>query len=128
MRNIKSNFKQNPDGKSEGTYSKYASLDNKIDGFHYYFMFLKFGIGRWASDASHEIREGHLSREEAINLVEKYDSEFPKKYFKVFLDYCNLSEGNFYKIYDKWRGNHIWIKKNNVWKLRHTVGHYGVND
>ena len=32
--------------RSEGTYSKYASLDDRFDGFHYYLGFIKFGIGR----------------------------------------------------------------------------------
>ena len=42
-------------------------------------MFLKFGIGRATSDAAHEIRDKHLTREEAVKLVKKYDGEFPKK-------------------------------------------------
>ena len=64
-----------------GTYSKYSSIDDKIDCFHYYTMFIKFGIGRASFDASQEIRNGKITREEGINLVKKYDSEFPKKYF-----------------------------------------------
>ncbi len=35
-------FQANPEGRSEGTYSKYASLDDKIDGFHYYLMYMKY--------------------------------------------------------------------------------------
>ena len=40
------------DERSEGTYSKYASLDDKLDGFHYYLSYIKFGIGRATSDLS----------------------------------------------------------------------------
>ena len=61
-------FKTNPDGRSEGTYSKYASLDDQLDGFHYFFMLLKFGFGRATSDAAHEIRDGLITREEGIAL------------------------------------------------------------
>ena len=75
-------FSANP-GRSEATYSKYASLDDKTDGFHYYMSLIKFGIGRATSDAAHEIREGHISREEGVSLVNRYDEEFPKKNFKV---------------------------------------------
>ena len=53
-------FTANP-GRSEGTYSKYASLDDRLDGFHYYLAFIKFGIGRATSDAAHEIRDGHIT-------------------------------------------------------------------
>ena len=44
--------------RSEGTYSRYASLDDELDGFHYYLMLANFGIGRKTSDSAHEIRDG----------------------------------------------------------------------
>jgi N-acetyl sugar amidotransferase len=114
-------FKPKPDGRSEGTYTKYSSLDDATDGFHFYFMLLKFGFGRATSDAAKEVREGHISREEAVRLVNKYDEEFPIKHYQKFLKYCYISEKEFIKICDSWRSSHIWIKKNNKWKLRKQV-------
>lgn len=108
---MKTGFKPNPDGRSESTYSKYASLDDKVNGFHFYFMYLKFGIGRCTSDASQEIRHGHLSRTEAVKFVEKYDSEFPKKHFQEFLEYCEISKRKFEDICDSWRNSNLWVKK-----------------
>ena len=66
-------FIANPDGRSEGTYSKYASLDDRLDGFHYYLAYMKFGIGRCTSDAAHEIRDGHITREEVVALIRQFD-------------------------------------------------------
>lgn len=114
-------FKTNPDGRSEGTYSKYASLDDRIDGFHYYLMFIKFGIGRATSDVCQEIRDGHISREEGIALVKRYDGEFPKKHFREFLEYCNIDEGVFWQIVDSWRSPHLWSKTGGEWNLRYQV-------
>ena len=114
-------FKANPEGRSEGTYSKYASLDDKIDGFHYYLMFAKFGICRATSDAAHEVREGHLTREEAVQLVRKYDGEFPVKYFKDFLEYCDISAETFWEIVNKWRADHLWDKVDGDWKLKTKI-------
>ena len=37
--------------------------------------YIKFGIGRATSDAAHEIRDGHITREEGVQLVEKFDHE-----------------------------------------------------
>ena len=62
------NFKPNPD-RSEGTYTRYSSLDDKLDWLHYYMMFIKFGIGRTTSDAAREIREGKMLREEGSHLL-----------------------------------------------------------
>ena len=114
------NFEVNPN-RTEGTYSKYASLDDKLDGFHYYLMFIKFGIGRATSDSAHEIRDGKISREEAVYLVKKYDGEFPKKYYKIFLEYCRLNDEKFEKIIDSWRSPHIWKRNNGKWELKNTV-------
>jgi N-acetyl sugar amidotransferase len=114
-------FKANPDGRSEGTYSKYASLDDKTDGYHYYLAFIKFGIGRATSDASHEIRDGHITREEGVSLVKRFDGEFPKKYFQEFLEYCDISQDRFEKIIDSWRSPHLWKKENGKWQLLHQV-------
>lgn len=120
-------FQANP-VRSEGTYSKYASLDDKIDGFHYYLMFIKFGFGRATSDAAHEVRDGHLTREEAVSLVGKYDGEFPKKYFQTFLEYCGITEEYFWQVVDAWRPEHIWRKADGEWRLRHKVDGSGCDD
>jgi len=113
-------FTPNP-VRNEGTYSKYASLDDKIDGFHYYLSFIKFGIGRATSDSAHEIRDGHLTREEGVALVKKFDGEFPRKYFDIFLKYCSISEEYFWDVIDSWRSPHLWEKKGGDWKLKHAV-------
>ena len=91
-----SEFMANPD-RTEGTFSKYSSLDDKIDGFHYFTTYIKFGIGRTTYEAAQEIRNHHISREEAVMLVRKYDGEFPKKYFREFLEYIADHNDEFVK-------------------------------
>ncbi len=116
----KCNFLPNPE-RSEGTYSKYSSLDDKIDGFHYFTTYIKFGIGRASYDAAQEIRNNHISREEAIALVKKYDGEFPKKYFNEFLEYINISEQKFWELIDNGRSSHLWEMSGNKWELKYKV-------
>jgi N-acetyl sugar amidotransferase len=113
-------FQANP-VRSEGTYSKYASLDDKIDGFHFYLSYAKFGIGRATSDSAHEIRDGHLTREEGVQLVRKFDGEFPIKHFKSFLEYCDIKEEYFWEVVDSWRSTHLWKKEKDKWILRHKI-------
>lgn len=116
-------FQANFDGRSEGTYSNYASLDDKTDGFHFYLGYIKFGLGRTTSDAAHEIRDGHLTREEGVALVHKYDSEFPQKYFKEFLEYNSMTKAEFWEVVDFYRSisPHLWEKVNGEWRLKHKV-------
>lgn len=114
-------FEPNPDGRSEGTYSKYASLDDRIDGQHYYTMFIKFGQGRAMNDACRDIRDGHITREEGVALVNRYDGEFPKKHFQEFLDYIEIDEDRYWEIIDGARSPHLWKKSGNDWMLRHPI-------
>lgn len=107
--------------RTEGSYSKYSSLDDKIDMFHYYTTLIKFGIGRATYDASQEVRNGKITREEAVRLVQKYDQEFPKKYFKEFLEYISLTEDEFFSTVDKFRSPHLWEQENGHWRLKHAV-------
>jgi N-acetyl sugar amidotransferase len=107
--------------RSEGTYSKYASLDDRLDGMHYWMGFIKFGFGRATQDASHEIRDGHITREEGVALVRRYDGEFPKRYFRDFLDFLAIDEEHFRAVVDAWRRPNIWEKSGGEWKLRHQV-------
>jgi N-acetyl sugar amidotransferase len=116
------NFEANPDGRSQGTYSKYASLDDKVDGFHYYLSVIKFGIGRATSDAAHEIREKLITREEGIALIRRYDDEFPAKHFELFLDYCDITEDYFWEVIDSWRNENLWERADGEWKLTKKIG------
>ncbi len=111
--------------RTEGTYSKYSSIDDQIDMFHYYTTLIKFGIGRATYDAAQEIRNEKITREEGVQLVRKFEQEFPKKYFKEFLEYISVTEEEFHSTIDKFRSPHLWTKDNGEWKLRHTVWNEG---
>lgn len=113
-------FEANED-RTEGTYSKYNSIDDKTDPYHYWTTLVKFGIGRATYDVSQEIRNDHITREEGVALVRRYDEEFPRKYFPEFLDYLDMEEAEFFEIADSFRSPHLWRKSGGEWKLRHKV-------
>lgn len=113
-------FEANP-VRTEGTYSKYNSLDDRIDGLHYYTTFIKFGIGRATYDASQEVRNRHLTRQEAVALVHRFDGEFPERYAKEALEYVGLTVERFKEICDEFRSPHLWEQLDGEWRLRHRV-------
>jgi N-acetyl sugar amidotransferase len=113
-------FQANP-FRTEGTYTKYNSLDDRIDGLHYYTTYIKFGLGRASYDASQEIRNKHLTREEGVALVHRFDGEFPEKYFKEIMDYIDMDPERFLELCDEFRSPHLWKKEGGEWKLRHRV-------
>jgi len=120
-------FKARP-FRTQGTYSKYNSIDDKIDDLHYYTTFIKYGIGRATYDASQEIRNKHITREEGMALVKRFDGEFPDKYFNEIMDYIEMKPERFKELSDEFKSEHLWTKINGEWKLRHTVNKDGADD
>lgn len=107
--------------RTEGTYSKYNSIDDKIDDLHYYTTYIKFGLGRASYDASQEIRNKHLTREEGVALVRRFDGERPQRYFNEVMEYLGMDPNRFDELCDQFRSSHLWRKENGEWKLRHPI-------
>jgi N-acetyl sugar amidotransferase len=114
--------------RTQGTYSKYNSIDDKIDDLHYYTTYIKYGIGRATYDASQEIRNKHLIREEGQALVNRFDGEFPDRYFDEIMEYIGMSSKRFNELCDEFRSPHLWKQVNGEWKLRHNVNKTGTDD
>ena len=121
-------FKTRP-FRTQGTYSKYNSIDDKIDDLHYYTTYIKFGIGRATYDASQEIRNGHVTREEGVALVNRFDGEFPDRYFDEVMEYIGMQPERFHELADHFRSPHLWgTDASGKPKLRHNVAGTGLDD
>lgn len=121
-------FKARPH-RTQGTYSKYSGIDDKIDDLHFFTTFIKFGIGRATYDASQEIRNRHLTREEGVALVNRFDGEFPDRYFNDVMKYLEMDPAHFHELCDRFRSPHLWGKADDgEWKLRHNVAGKGLDD
>ncbi len=114
--------------RTQGTYSKYNSIDDKMDDLHFYTLFIKFGIGRTTYDVSQEIRNDHLNIDEGKKLIKKFDGEFPTRYFNDIMNYLKIKRNFFLNHINKFRSPHLWKKTNKKWKLRHTVNKDGTDD
>ena len=121
-------FKARP-FRTQGSYSKYSGIDDKIDDLHFYTTYIKFGIGRTSYDASQEIRNKHLTRDEGVALVKRFDGEFPDRYFEDVMKYIEMEPEYFHELCNKFRSPHLWGKdENGSWKLRYNVMGTGLNE
>jgi N-acetyl sugar amidotransferase len=120
-----------------GTYTKYSSIDDKMEDYNYYTLGIKYGIGWTSNIASFEIRDGDITREEGLALCKKYDLEFPIRFSKDLYEYVSLpkdeypiasknfeqpivDEKYFLDLHDRFRSPHLWEKRGDKWNLRHT--------
>ncbi len=79
-------------GRSAGSFEGFDSIDDGIDGLDFYLMYLKFGFGRATRMASRMINYGHMTQEQGMKHIEKYDGEFPYDYLPEILDYLDMDE------------------------------------
>jgi hypothetical protein len=130
-------FQASPE-RTPGTYSKYNSIDDRMDDFHYFTTHVKFGIGRATYDASQEIRSGDITREEGVALVRRFDGEFPERFVDQLFDYLSIDQKEFpvafkafahprmtreyfLELADRFRSPHLWKKEAGRWVLRHPI-------
>jgi len=76
-----------------GQICNYENLDCYFVDIHDYLMYMKYGFGRATTQACLEIHRGRLTREEAIELVNKYDGEVET--VKEFCEYIGITEKRF---------------------------------
>lgn len=106
-------FEASPE-RTPGTYSKYNSIDDKLDDLHYWTTYQKFGIGRATYDAAQEIRSGDITREEGVALVRRFDGEYPARFEDEVLRYLSVpgfvpaTRSWLYDLANKFRSPHLW--------------------
>ncbi|WP_421782398.1 N-acetyl sugar amidotransferase [Kiloniella litopenaei] len=114
-------FMTAPGGRTDGTFTNFDSLDDKIDTLYYYMQYIKFGFGRAVRDGSRMVQNNHLSREKALEFAKLYDDEFPHTYYREQLEYLNLSDEECRKIIDLHRNSEIFTETDKGWQLIHPL-------
>ena len=97
---------------AEGSCVNYENLDNYQTGIHDYFKYLKFGFSRASDIASMHIRRGRITREDAVEIVNKNDGLFPWSYLgkplKDILEPLDLTVEEFIEICDSFTNKKIF--------------------
>lgn len=115
-------FEASPE-RTPGTYSKYNSIDDKMDDFHYHTTYTKFGIGRATYDAAQEIRSGDITREEGVALVQRFDGEWPARFSEEVFEYLSvggfprMDKSKYLDLAERFKSPHLWDGDT----LRHVV-------
>lgn len=103
----------------------YANLYNQIDTIGYlvtcWFKYPKFGHHALSQELSLEIREGLITREEAVERVINEEYILDRKMLDDFLSYLEYSEDKFWEIVDKYANTDILEKRWGIWRLKENV-------
>jgi len=105
-----------------GTYVPFAALDSDFNQVNQMLKSIKLGFGQCADQACYDLREGRITKKEAIELVLKYDGKCGRDYITKFCKFINITEKEFWGTVEKFRGS-MWTKNpsdkwtNEYWEI-----------
>lgn len=100
------------------TYRLSSNLDDMHEnGVHDYLKYIKFGYGRATDHTSKDIRDGNMTRSQAIELVQRLDHIKPSD-LERWLDYVGIDEVTFDKICDTFRDPRVWRYSQGAWRRK----------
>lgn len=105
-----------------GRYRRFSALDSDLVIANQMIKYYKFGFGFATDEACYDIREGRLTREDAIWLVNEYDGKCGEKYIDLACDYLQMSKEEFWNTVDKFVNKKLFEKINGKWHPKFTVG------
>lgn len=104
--------------KRQGYIEQYDQIDTIGYLTHTWFKFPKFGHQRVSEVASLWIREGRMTREEAVKLVNEEDYKLDPIMLEDFLKFIDFKEEDFWKVVDNFANKDIVEIRNGLWRLK----------
>lgn len=112
-----------------GDVSFVSSLDEDWVIFNQMIKYYKFGFGKTTEYVNEQIRMGNISRDEAIELVKKYDGKCADRYIDSFCKYIGITNKDFWEVVDQNVNTDLFISTGVQGKYipKFEVGR-GIND
>lgn len=109
-------FSVRAEGPKVGYYN-YADIDCDFISVHHYFKWLKFGFSRLFDNLSLEIRNGIMTRAEAIEIIRATGPQVPTEDIDRLCKFLQISQGHFWEIAESFRNRDVWRRKNGKWVI-----------
>lgn len=109
-------FQSDPNGPKTGLYD-YADIDDDFISIHHYLKWYKFGFTRLFDNLSLEIRNGRMTRPEAIEIIRARGDQRPEEDVASFCAFLRMSEEEFDAVLERFRNHGIWKLEDGVWKM-----------
>lgn len=95
----------------------FADVDDDFISLHHWLKWHKFGFTRTYDNLSLEIRNGRMSRQDAITLIKMRGDETPHEDIEEFCNWLGISREEFFEIVEKHRNKDVWTKKDGKWVI-----------
>ena len=112
----KNGFRAREQGPKTGYYN-YADIDDDFMSIHHYIKWYKFGCTRLFDNLSLEIRNGRMTRSEALALLAKLGDQRPDDDIEKLCGFLRISRAEFNRILETFRNREIWKQEDGCWKI-----------
>ncbi len=99
-----------------------SSLDEDWVTLNQMIKYYKYGFGRATDYVNDGIRNGQLTREEGIELIEQYDGKCGDDYIASFCDYINISVQDFWSKVHQSVNSELFDMSNGMIRPKFKVG------
>ena len=102
-----------------GSWVDYENCDMRFIDIREHIKFLKYGYGRATDQLNIAIRNGRISRKEALDIAREIDGKYVINNKELFCEYIDITTNYFDKVIDSFVNMEIFEKTNYGWKLKY---------
>ena len=110
-------FRRDADGPRTGLFD-YADIDDDFISLHHWMKWYKFGFTRTYDNLSLEIRNGRITRGEAIEHIRDRGDETPWVDLELFSKFTRVPAARLIQTAEAFRNTKVWhLGPDRVWKI-----------
>ena len=110
-------FASEEGGARTGLYD-FADIDDDFISIHHWLKWYKFGFTRLFDNLSLEIRNGRMSRADALDIIRARGDETPYADIEKFCVFAGITREQFFDIAERFRNHDVWKRRaDGVWHI-----------
>lgn len=98
-------------------YWDYADIDDDFISIHHWLKWYKFGFTRLFDNLSVDIRNGRITREQAVKIIRETGDQTPHGDIEKFCRFAGITTQEFFTICEKFRNPSVWKQEAGTWKI-----------
>lgn len=113
-------FRERAEGPKTGLWN-YADIDDDFISIHHYLKWYKFGFTRLFDNLSQEIRNGNMTRNDAVEVIRGMGDPAPRDDIGKLCEFLSISEDHFFEVIEAFRNADVWTNEGGVWRINDFV-------
>lgn len=114
---VANGFRYETGGARTGLYD-YADIDDDFISLHHWMKWYKFGFTRLFDNLSLEIRNGRMTRAQALDAIRARGDDTPHADIEKFCAFAGIPAARFFDIAERFRDPKVWARRaDGVWHI-----------